>query len=119
MCPAAGGTRCAPHPSACVLAVGGWALVAELVASCLDRRHEVLNVEPTLSINHNWLNAANVRWSWSYLKQQRARIQHEVAGCAQDEQTTQELMAFKYEVWAGRRPNAACRAVSLCGADCC
>jgi hypothetical protein len=30
--------------------------------------HTVENTEPTLSINHNWLNATNVHWSWEKLR---------------------------------------------------
>jgi hypothetical protein len=44
--------------------------------------HQVLNCEETLSINHNWINAANIGWSWAYLTQQRAHIARTVPGCA-------------------------------------
>jgi hypothetical protein len=30
--------------------------------------HTVENLAPTLSINHNWLNGANIRWSWEKLR---------------------------------------------------
>ena len=30
--------------------------------------HTVENLEPTLSINHNWLNGANIHWSWQKLR---------------------------------------------------
>ena len=59
--------------------------------------HQVQNLEDTLSVNHNWLNACNVRWSWSYLQQQHARIVKEVPECDGDEETTQQLLEFKYE----------------------
>lgn len=59
--------------------------------------HQVANLEDTLSVNHNWINAANIRWSWSYLQQQHARIVAEVPDCADDEETTQQLLEFKYE----------------------
>ena len=30
--------------------------------------HTVENLEPTLSINHNWLNGTNIHWSWQKLR---------------------------------------------------
>ncbi|KAL2608509.1 hypothetical protein R1flu_027082 [Riccia fluitans] len=30
--------------------------------------HQVINVEDTISINHNWLNACNISWAWKLLK---------------------------------------------------
>jgi hypothetical protein len=30
--------------------------------------HTVENLEPTLSINHNWVNGANIYWSWKKLR---------------------------------------------------
>ena len=42
--------------------------------------HQVLNEAPTLSINHNWINTANVRWSWEWLQRQRGIIRREVFG---------------------------------------
>jgi len=59
--------------------------------------HQVSNLEDTLSVNHNWINAANISWSWSYLQQQHARIVSEVPDCAEDEETAQQLLEFKYE----------------------
>lgn len=32
--------------------------------------HTVMNLEDTLSINHNWLNAYNVHWAWALLQQE-------------------------------------------------
>ena len=61
------------------------------------RSPQVLNTADTISVNHNWLNACNVRWSWSYLQQQHARIVKEVPECDGDEETTQQLLEFKYE----------------------
>jgi hypothetical protein len=29
--------------------------------------HQVTNLEDTISINHNWLNACNLRWNWNLL----------------------------------------------------
>jgi hypothetical protein len=38
--------------------------------------HTVENLAPTLSINHNWLNGANVRWSWEKLRVELEGLEH-------------------------------------------
>ena len=30
--------------------------------------HQVLNLEDTLSLNHNWLNAHSLHWTWDMLR---------------------------------------------------
>ena len=32
--------------------------------------HTVHNLEDCLSINHNWINAHNVHWSWALVQQE-------------------------------------------------
>lgn len=39
--------------------------------------HTVENLAPTLSINHNWLNGANIRWSWEKLRAELDGLVHE------------------------------------------
>ena len=57
--------------------------------------HTVANLEDTLSINHNWLNAHNVHWAWALLAQQH----REAAGAIEDCR------------WA----NAVCMHACICG----
>jgi hypothetical protein len=38
--------------------------------------HTVENMAPTLSINHNWFNGANVRWSWEKLRVELEGLVH-------------------------------------------
>eukprot|EP00854_Cymbomonas_tetramitiformis_P007513 gene7513-8944_t len=32
--------------------------------------HQVHNLEPTISVNHNWLNGGNISWAWEHLTQE-------------------------------------------------
>ena len=45
-------------------------------------RGQVVNEADTLSINHNWINAANVSWTWELLQEQvrggRVGVKHKV-----------------------------------------
>ncbi|KAK3274760.1 hypothetical protein CYMTET_17069 [Cymbomonas tetramitiformis] len=43
--------------------------------------HQVLNLEETLSINHNWLNACNVNWTWQLLRREHATAEVLIADC--------------------------------------
>lgn len=43
--------------------------------------HQVLNLEETLSINHNWLNACNVHWTWQLLRREHAAAEALIADC--------------------------------------
>ena len=48
-------------------------------------------------MNHNWLNAANVRFSWAKLVRQRAHICKFVADCARDEDMVQDLLSLQVQ----------------------
>lgn len=43
--------------------------------------HEVLNEAPTLSINHNWLNAHNAHWSWALLAAEHGQATRLLEDC--------------------------------------
>ena len=49
------------------------------VPSCWH--HQVWNLEETVSINHNWLNAASVNKTWRHLEQLLGDVQKEIADC--------------------------------------
>jgi hypothetical protein len=59
--------------------------------------HQVHNLQDTLSINHNWLNGANIHWSWKLLSEEAEKIKATVPGCDEDDESAQELLEFKYE----------------------
>jgi ribosomal protein L16 Arg81 hydroxylase len=61
--------------------------------------HMVTNEAPTLSINHNWLNAHNVHWAWPLL-----RTEHQ--------QATQQLEDCR---WVLRRIKLCCYVMSEAG----
>ena len=41
----------------------------------------VRNLEDTLSINHNWLNAFNLHWGWALLQRERAEAAAAIEDC--------------------------------------
>ena len=43
--------------------------------------HTVRNLEDTLSINHNWLNAFNLHWGWALLQRERAEATAAIEDC--------------------------------------
>ena len=43
--------------------------------------HRVENVEATLSVNHNWLNAANCRWGWALLRRDFREAAARIGDC--------------------------------------
>lgn len=43
--------------------------------------HSVENVEDTLSINHNWLNAYNIHWGWELMKQEHSDATMAIDDC--------------------------------------
>jgi hypothetical protein len=43
--------------------------------------HMVTNEEPTLSINHNWLNAHNVHWAWELLRNKHQKATEHLEDC--------------------------------------
>ncbi|XP_013415112.1 jmjC domain-containing protein 4 [Lingula anatina] len=43
--------------------------------------HQVWNLEDTISINHNWLNACNVDICWGFIKQSLAEVKKEISDC--------------------------------------
>ncbi|BDA42235.1 2-oxoglutarate and iron-dependent oxygenase JMJD4 [Coccomyxa sp. Obi] len=43
--------------------------------------HTVENLEDTLSINHNWLNAFNLHWGWTLLQRERAEAAAAIEDC--------------------------------------
>jgi hypothetical protein len=45
------------HPGETIFVPSGW-------------HHTVENLAPTLSINHNWLNASNIHWTWCKLRKE-------------------------------------------------
>ena len=48
---------------------------------CSGWHHTVENLEDTLSINHNWLNAHNVAWGVSLLRRERAQAAAAIEDC--------------------------------------
>lgn len=59
--------------------------------------HQVLNEsDVVISINHNWLNRHNARRCWRFLRSQLEEIRRTVEGCADDEETAQEILEFKF-----------------------
>jgi hypothetical protein len=62
-----------------------------------DWVHQVLNESAAvISINHNWLNRHNARRCWRFLENQLEEIARTVEGCADDEETAQEVLEFKF-----------------------
>lgn len=43
--------------------------------------HQVHNLEDTLSINHNWANAANIQFIWNYLVDDLLKIRTAISDC--------------------------------------
>uniref|UniRef100_A0A915JDK5 Jumonji domain-containing protein 4 n=1 Tax=Romanomermis culicivorax TaxID=13658 RepID=A0A915JDK5_ROMCU len=43
--------------------------------------HQVHNLDVTISINHNWLNGANIEKVWYYLKRKLSDVKHEIEHC--------------------------------------
>ena len=43
--------------------------------------HQVHNLEDTISINHNWVNAASIEYMWSHLKQTLLDVKEEISDC--------------------------------------
>lgn len=43
--------------------------------------HSVMNLAETLSINHNWINAFNVHWTWALLARQRDEAADAIEDC--------------------------------------
>jgi oxalate decarboxylase/phosphoglucose isomerase-like protein (cupin superfamily) len=43
--------------------------------------HMVTNEAPTLSINHNWLNAHNVHWAWELLRSRHQKATQHLEDC--------------------------------------
>lgn len=48
----------------------------------------MVNLEDTLSINHNWLNGYNIHWSWALLQQEYKDAAAAIEDCRSD------LLAF-------------------------
>ncbi|XP_064598247.1 2-oxoglutarate and iron-dependent oxygenase JMJD4-like isoform X2 [Liolophura sinensis] len=44
--------------------------------------HQVHNMEDTISINHNWINGCNIDLCWTFLMENLADVQREIADCA-------------------------------------
>ncbi|KAF6256835.1 hypothetical protein COO60DRAFT_1656529 [Scenedesmus sp. NREL 46B-D3] len=61
--------------------------------------HMVINEAPTLSINHNWLNAHNVHWAWALLRSEHQQAAQQLedcratAGAEEFEELVQRLLA--------------------------
>jgi ribosomal protein L16 Arg81 hydroxylase len=36
--------------------------------------HQVVNLDDALSVNHNWINGANIMCTWNFLKDERAKV---------------------------------------------
>ena len=43
--------------------------------------HTVENLDDSLSINHNWLNAHNIHWGLALLKQEHAAAAAQIEDC--------------------------------------
>lgn len=56
--------------------------------------HQVENLTDALSVNHNWLNGANIHWSWKLLQRHRASIAREMPADDQ-EAVFQEVLEFR------------------------
>ena len=48
-------------------------------------QHKVVNLEETISINHNWITSANIDLVWDCLKVEMAAIQNELQGWGGDD----------------------------------
>ena len=44
-------------------------------------RHDVLNLDDCLSINHNWINGHNVHWAWALLRLERRQAEAGIEDC--------------------------------------
>ena len=40
--------------------------------------HQVLNLEDTISVNHNWINEASVQNTWQHLKEELTLVENEL-----------------------------------------
>jgi hypothetical protein len=43
--------------------------------------HVVVNLEDTVSINHNWVNAHSIHWTWALLARQHAEATTSLEDC--------------------------------------
>ncbi|XP_041376873.1 uncharacterized protein LOC121389344 [Gigantopelta aegis] len=43
--------------------------------------HQVVNLEDTISINHNWFNGCNIDICWKFMKQSLADVKKEISDC--------------------------------------
>ncbi|XP_055955371.1 2-oxoglutarate and iron-dependent oxygenase JMJD4 [Patella vulgata] len=43
--------------------------------------HQVINLEDTISINHNWLNGCSVRRCWQFIKSSLVDVEREIDDC--------------------------------------
>uniref|UniRef100_UPI00358F641A 2-oxoglutarate and iron-dependent oxygenase JMJD4-like isoform X1 n=1 Tax=Myxine glutinosa TaxID=7769 RepID=UPI00358F641A len=43
--------------------------------------HQVLNLEDTISINHNWVNGCNLYQTWAFLQAELCSVQREIEDC--------------------------------------
>jgi Cupin-like domain len=63
------------HPGETIFVPSGW-------------HHTVENLAPTLSINHNWLNASNIRWSWCKLRKELEGLTSSVTQTSLEQSTS-------------------------------
>lgn len=43
--------------------------------------HQVHNLLPTVSINHNWFNGETVGWVWAFLQKERLAVREAIQNC--------------------------------------
>jgi hypothetical protein len=48
--------------------------------------HTVENIEPTLSVNHNWINETNISWSWQKVKREIDALYNDAASRKSNEE---------------------------------
>ncbi|KAK9901594.1 hypothetical protein WJX75_003934 [Coccomyxa subellipsoidea] len=56
--------------------------------------HTVTNLEDTLSINHNWLNAFNLHWGWALLCREHAEAAAAIEECRETCSSAEEFEAL-------------------------
>lgn len=63
--PESSAVRCTQHAGECIFVSSGW-------------KHEVVNLEETLSVNHNWITTANLDLTWDCMCSEMKAVETEV-----------------------------------------
>ncbi|KAH3750977.1 hypothetical protein DPMN_185517 [Dreissena polymorpha] len=69
--------------------------------------HQVINLEDTISINHNWLNASNIDLCWKHLQSSLTAVQLEIADCRDMEGWAQQCQHQHTKTISRKKKNNA------------